>query len=105
MIRLDSFFQNRDQPDVVKIDVEGAELQVIRGMTGLFTHGFPKAILVETHAFYFGDEAAEFNSQVVAELRRGGFTLARLQNDRWVPLRNPLELNARSHLLALRGDL
>jgi FkbM family methyltransferase len=35
-IALDSFFKNRRvKPDVVKIDVEGAELDVLRGMTGL----------------------------------------------------------------------
>lgn len=104
IVRLDSFLQIDLKPYVVKIDVEGAELQVLRGMAGLFPLGFPKAILVETHALYYGDAATEFNSQVVSELERGGFTISRLQSGTWVPLEKPLGAVGRTHLLAIKTE-
>jgi FkbM family methyltransferase len=50
-ITLDRFFQNRDlMPDVVKIDVEGAEMNVLRGMRGLIEKYKP-SLFLEIHPF------------------------------------------------------
>lgn len=102
IVRLDSFFQNRHKPDVVKVDVEGGELQALRGMKDLFANGFPKAILLETHAFHFGSNASEFNSQVISELRREGFTISKQRGNSWEILNGPLGSTPCIHLLALR---
>jgi FkbM family methyltransferase len=45
-ITLDCFFQNKDlKPDVIKIDVEGAEMNVLRGMRGLIEKYKPSMFL------------------------------------------------------------
>lgn len=48
-ISLDEFFREKDQPDIVKIDVEGAEYQVLKGMTDLMREYKPK-IFLEIHS-------------------------------------------------------
>jgi FkbM family methyltransferase len=101
VVTLSRFFAQQEvYPEVVKIDVEGAELQVLRGM-----HNAPRqpdAILMETHGFYFGPQADDFNREVIVELDAMGCSLLRLHSGMWQELRGPGELGARSHLLALR---
>ena len=48
-MRLDEYFSGsgRYPPDMVKIDVEGAELMVLRGMAGLFEAGLRPTVLCE----------------------------------------------------------
>jgi FkbM family methyltransferase len=51
-IDLDTFCQDRRlRPAVMKIDVEGHELEVLRGMAGLLAAGWPRTLLLEAHAF------------------------------------------------------
>lgn len=61
-VALDSFFAGRDlRPDFIKIDVEGAELQVLQGMSGLMRDQEPR-LLIELHPGtlpLFGASAAE----------------------------------------------
>lgn len=45
---LDRFFAGRTPPDLVKIDVQGAELAVLRGMQGLLSDAGP-VVYVEVH--------------------------------------------------------
>jgi FkbM family methyltransferase len=44
-----------EPPDIVKIDVEGAEGQVLRGMGNLLESGRPRELLLEIHAKGGGD--------------------------------------------------
>jgi FkbM family methyltransferase len=44
-----------DPPDIVKIDVEGAEGRVLRGMESLLQSGRPRELLLEIHAKGDGD--------------------------------------------------
>jgi FkbM family methyltransferase len=44
-IRLDDFFQNQPPPRLLKIDVEGAELQVLRGMRRLLQEHPPLIVM------------------------------------------------------------
>lgn len=75
---LDAFFAERGRgPDVVKIDVEGAELQVLRGMRRLFAAGAPRTLLIEVHSFMFGDGAPAFQAEVRQVLETAGYGLWR----------------------------
>jgi FkbM family methyltransferase len=46
-------------PDVVKIDVEGAELSVLEGMRGILERGHPKSIVLESVALAEDREKSE----------------------------------------------
>lgn len=87
------------RPDVVKIDVEGGELSVLRGMRALRAQ--PKAIMLETHGFYYGRGAAEFNEAIVRELQLMGYAKLLHLGDGWRELSSPGDLGTRTHVLAL----
>lgn len=102
-IRLDTFCEQMSlSPDVIKVDVEGAEIDVLRGASGLFAKRQPAAILLETHGLNFGNKAVEFNATVITELKRRDLEISRLQDGKWQPLLDSTELGSRSHLLALQ---
>lgn len=48
-LRLDDFFAERQKPNVIKIDVEGAEFAVLRGMSGLLDSEDPLLLLIATY--------------------------------------------------------
>jgi hypothetical protein len=102
-VRLDSFFESAGRfPEVVKIDVEGAEAQVLQGMTGLFRRGLPAVVLVEVHGFYFGDEAGGLNQMVQSLLEGAGYTLQSLQGGSWRHCGPAATWPSRLHVLAQR---
>ena len=84
---------------IIKIDVEGAELQVVRGMSRLLERGRDdlEIVMEITPALHGGDDAA--NDEIFATLRRSGFSPYRLDNDYGVetylrrgPASRPLKL-------------
>ncbi|MCB0017582.1 MAG: FkbM family methyltransferase [Anaerolineales bacterium] len=78
---LDSFCINRQiLPDLVKIDVEGAEMMVLRGMKSLLTHDHLK-LLLEIHPTYlprFGSHAVE----IISYLQRFDFKIYQIEDSR-----------------------
>jgi len=98
-VTLGDCFDPGTGPHVVKIDVEGGELDVLAGLWSAPKK--PRAILLETHAFYFGAGGDGFNRSIVSELDRAGYSLQRLTQDGWSALADPRDLGGRSHLLAL----
>lgn len=48
-IRLDKFFENREKPTFIKMDVEGAEGAVLRGMSNLLLSDDPLTMLICTY--------------------------------------------------------
>lgn len=101
--RLDAFFADRAlAPDVVKIDVEGAELQVLRGMSGLFEQDGPRAMVIEVHGFYFGESAGAFQEELATLLMNAGYHLRRLDNGTWRQAEDPPTWPGRCHLLCTR---
>ena len=41
--------ETRSSPNVMKVDVEGAELRVMRGFAGHLAHGLPREVFIEVH--------------------------------------------------------
>lgn len=104
-VRLDTFFLSQNKlPDVVKIDVEGGELQALRGMAGLFERGYPKVMLIEVHGFYFGKDSAEFKKAVGAALSDAGYDLRRLTGEGGAGCGAAEQWPERLHVLAVRAD-
>ena len=57
-VSMDDFFERTGVfPEFVKMDVQGAEVQVLRGMQRMLTRGFPKIILAEFWPKGLQDEA------------------------------------------------
>jgi FkbM family methyltransferase len=79
-IRLDSYFEKQKiKPDLYKIDVEGAELGVLKGMSGLMSKGLK--IVLELH----GEKLKYFNSsskEVICFLLKNNFLVFEIQNHR-----------------------
>ena len=75
-ISLDSFCQeNNVNPDFIKIDVEGAEAEVMAGMEKIMRTGRP---LVEVHSW--GDLTEEHNiAKILAVVDRAGYQLFNLR--------------------------
>lgn len=90
-VRLDDFFQERKSPDFIKIDVEGAELKVLKGMRRMapgVSH-----VLIEIHPGdllrFGGSEQAVLN-----ELTAMGFEFKEIQKDaQKTDLFMPIETN------------
>jgi len=99
--RLDTFFQDRgDTPDIVKIDIEGAELKALQGMRALIDAHPPEQILVEVHGFYLDEKAcSEFNLAVEALLIKAGYELSLLNGSEAGPASS---WPTRIHILAAK---
>lgn len=81
-VRLDRFFQAA--PTVLKIDVEGHELHVLRGMKGWLAA--PRALLLEIHASPANpDWQAVSKAEVAAVLRPFGYRFSALIDGAWQP--------------------
>lgn len=80
-VTLDDFFKNIDtKPDVVKIDVEGAEMQVLSGMEKLIEHNNPK-MFVEVHP----ERLLKFRSsvnEVISFLLERGYNIFEIEDMR-----------------------
>ena len=77
-------------PDVIKIDVEGYELEVLRGLEKVLHSGKPRAIFVEVHFQQLQERGlTDGPAHVTALLRSAGYAI------KWV---DP------SHLVARRGS-
>lgn len=102
-ITLDSHFEEIGvMPEIIKIDVEGAELNVLRGMQGLLNGNKLKCVLLETHAFYLPQqERPDFNTQIESLLCSSGFTLQDIYGCS-LPVAN--EWPPRLHILATKNS-
>ncbi len=104
-VRLDTFFENLGAyPDVVKIDVEGFELQALKGMDNLFNKGFPKAMLIEVHPLYFIQNVLIFETKIKTVIEQAGYNLFRLEGrncKEWSP---SADWQARFHIFAIKKE-
>jgi len=94
-----------DRVDAVKLDVEGAEIAAIRGMTGLLSRSDAPMLLYEsnTHTLeFFGNSSAELQ----ATLDSHGYTSYHVDGGRLIPLqRGELDPQSCIDCLAVKGPL
>ncbi len=100
-VSLDSFcLAEQINPDVVKIDVEGAELKVLKGMKNLLSEKKVKALIVEVHGFYYENDVIKFNSDVINELENHGYKIFFLDNEKLVPYKDEFNKLSKMHIFA-----
>jgi FkbM family methyltransferase len=78
VVSLDDFFQNQDYPKVIKMDVEGTEMEAILGMSGLIKKSGNLTIIVEVHPKGI-IQAGSSPAQFVQTLLEYGFRLSVLE--------------------------
>jgi FkbM family methyltransferase len=77
MVRLDDLFENREIIDLLKLDVEGYELEALKGAENILSH--IRVIMVEVW-FVESYKNAPYFSDIEAYLRKNNFTLLNLYN-------------------------
>lgn len=91
--------------DAVKIDVEGAEVMVLRGMAGLLARPDPPMVLYESNSRaldFFGQTRAD----LLAQLERHGYVSYRIEPGRLIPTRpDGLEPRNVVNFLAAQGTV
>ena len=70
------------RPSVLKIDVEGAELEVLRGAAHLLRSCRPEAS-VGFHPFAFGQPASA-QAEIISMLEEAGLTFGPLGQSKWI---------------------
>jgi Methyltransferase FkbM domain len=88
-----------DHVDLLKIDVEGAELDVLKGMSGIPEDKRPRIVFVEVHGFLHAAAEAQFAASVEGLLSRAGYTLSELSTDGEVPARPSAVWPGRLHVV------
>jgi FkbM family methyltransferase len=102
-VALDEFFATRgDLPDVIKIDVQGAELDVLRGAAGILERHHP-ALLLEVHPSLIGNFGGTV-TELYELLARHGYQLRRFTDHRGeraglIDVRKPRDLPEHTHML------
>ena len=83
MITLDKFFEGRNLPNLIRMDVEGYEFEIIKGMDNILRSGVPLKIFVEIHPFIMKEKTKEF----LAILKKYGFVAKVVVRELNFPLR------------------
>lgn len=66
---LDDFTKDKPYPSLVRMDVEGYELDILRGMKKIFAAGKPLQLFIEIHCFFLKEKVKD----LLAILRKNGF--------------------------------
>jgi len=78
-VRLDDYFRSQVWPavDLLKMDVEGSEMEVLRGMTELCQRNPNLGLIIESNPFAMARSQVTF-SEVVTKLEELGFSRAKV---------------------------
>lgn len=103
MITIDSFLAGRPSPDFVRMDVEGYESEVIRGMKGLLAAGKPLKLFIELHCQVLEDGGRELLEMLAAS----GFRIRAVfkENMTWLTREPRLFVRLHEYLFKTRCPL
>lgn len=100
-IALDDYFKDKQHPELIKIDVEGAEQLVLEGMHSLLAGGRLKAMLIEIHPVWLQEMGGSVED-IVALLHKHNFLISAL-NHRANMAVSPQPVDIRDIHMAGRG--
>lgn len=105
-ITLDEFFEKKEiSPDLIKMDAEGEELKILKGMKDLFKNNPPQTMLIEVHAGYYPeDEAKVFKQSIFDILISNKYKLSALKENKLEEIEDPDQWPGRYHILAIREN-
>jgi FkbM family methyltransferase len=72
--KLDSFLRDKQKPDFIRMDVEGYEYEIFRGMENLLKNNPPRGLFVETHFYIMGEEKS---IDFLENLKRKGYEVSK----------------------------
>ena len=84
VLKLDTFIKDKRFPDIIRMDVEGYETEIIKGMEGILQCRKPLKIFIELHSFMIKDKGIG----ILKKLEESGFKIKYFFRDRC-----PLMLN------------
>jgi FkbM family methyltransferase len=78
---LDAYFNNNyKKPDIIKIDVEGAEMNVLNGMENILSHNRNLVLFVEIHPRHLKHKFKSSEKEVLSKLVDNGFSVFKIGN-------------------------
>lgn len=83
MMTFDNFIKNfmhGKTPTFIRMDVEGYEYEIIKGMESLLKTGQPLRLLME---FHFGSLGIEKSSEIIKKLKNYGFEISAVIHEIW----------------------
>jgi len=82
-ITLNEFFkENYSKPDVIKIDVEGSEMDVLNGMDKILDRKKKLTMFIEIHPGYLKNKFQSSSKEVIDKLLEKGFNIFQIKNFR-----------------------
>jgi FkbM family methyltransferase len=91
------------RPDVIKIDIEGGELDALRGMTSLLRLHPPAALVMELHGFAV-DDRVSFYDEIRSRLVSAGYRLFVLGQPSFTEAGPTEDWPSRLHVAALQSN-
>jgi len=76
--KLDDFLQGKVEPDIIRMDVEGYEYQIVKGMERTLEKGLPLTLFIELH---FNILEKEESIELLQTLREAGFEIADITSE------------------------
>jgi FkbM family methyltransferase len=78
VVTLDDFLKHRKYPGLVRMDVEGYEYQIIRGMKNILQKGLPLKLFIEFHFHLLKEQES---IEILTTLQNAGFGIADMVPD------------------------
>lgn len=78
VLKLDTFIKDKKFPDIIRMDVEGYETEIIKGMENILQTQKPLKLFIELHCCFLKD----LGMGILKELEKNGFVIKKFFRDR-----------------------